>query len=264
MPSDPARRTVRLAKGVAAYTDEGEGPVVVAVHGLPGSVRDFRWLAPRLSGFARVVRVDLPGFGETPVATEPNLSPEGRARFVIELVEALALPRPVLVGHSQGAVVACAAATLAPDAFSGLALLSSVGLRPHRMLRRLPVRTFSAALSRPRVARLLRPVVRKLFALSGFKGYPDEELARTFHGVARTSIPAHAEAVARLSLPTLVAWCEDDPLIQSDIAAELAAACPDGPRLRFGEGGHNPQKSHAKEIGEAMAEWLDVLASRPA
>ncbi len=55
-PSDPPRQLVRLAGGLAAFSDEGEGPSVLAVHGLPGSGRDFRWLAPRLSPFARVPR----------------------------------------------------------------------------------------------------------------------------------------------------------------------------------------------------------------
>ncbi len=263
-PSDPQRRFVRLAGGSAAYTDEGEGPVVLAVHGLPGSGRDFRWLAPQLSGFARVIRVDLPGFGETPVATGADFSLRGRARFVVELARALELTRPVLLGHSMGGVVACAAAELAPDLFRGLALLSSPGLRPHAMLRYMPFRMLSGVLSLPLLARVLQPAVRLVFTLSGFRGYPDAALVRTLHCVAETSIEDHADTVRRLSLPTLVAWCEDDPMISSDIAEELAAACPVGPRLWFVEGGHNPQKSCAREIGESMASWLAELFPAPA
>jgi pimeloyl-ACP methyl ester carboxylesterase len=264
-PSDPPRRRVRLANGPAVYTDEGQGPVILAVHGLPGSVRDFRWLAPQLSGFARVVRIDLPGFGETPLETEPDASPAGRARLVLELARALELERPVLLGHSMGGVVACAAVDLAPDFFSGLALISSPGLRPHEMLRRVPFRVVSGVLSVPLLSTALRPAVRKFFAAGGFRGYSDEALARTFHCVAKTSIEQHAENVRNLSLPTLVSWCDDDPIIQSDIAEELAAACPSGPRLRYREGGHNPQKTHAREIARAMESWMASLGlSAPA
>ena len=41
-PSDPERRKGKAAGGVFTYTDEGAGPAVVAIHGLPGSARDFR------------------------------------------------------------------------------------------------------------------------------------------------------------------------------------------------------------------------------
>ena len=258
--SDPPLSTVELATGPASYSDEGGGPVVVAVHGLPGSARDFRWLAPHLTARVRLVRVELPGFGATPVQTEPDPSPLGRARFVLDLIHALALERPLLLGHSMGGVVACAAVDLEPDAFAGLALLSSPGLREHAMLRRVPFGIMSRALSRPRLGPALAPLLRRFFALGGFRRYPDGELTRTIHCVARTSIDEHAARVRRATLPTLVAWCQDDPLIQADIAAELAAACPPGPRLTFPQGGHNPQKTHAAELGEALRAWAQDLA----
>ena len=57
-PSDPELQTVEVLGGPIAYTDEGEGQPLVAVHGLPGSVRDFRWLAPALPESIRLLRVD--------------------------------------------------------------------------------------------------------------------------------------------------------------------------------------------------------------
>ncbi len=259
LPADPARRSVSIAGGQASYTDEGAGVAIVAVHGLPGSARDFRWLAPQVCDHARLVRLELPGFGATPVASGPDPSPIGRARFTLAACEALGLERPLLLGHSMGGVVACAAATLQPEAFRGLALLSSPGLRPHAMLRRLPVAAASRLLRRRWAARWLAGLQRRLFQWAGFRGYPGAELTRTIHCVAATSIAQHARRVRRLQLPTLVSWCDDDPLIEAELAEELAAACPAGPRLRFAQGGHNPQKSHAAEIGAALQAWLAEL-----
>lgn len=49
-----------------AYTDEGEGSTtVVALHGAPGSVRDLRHIAARLTPSLRVVRLDFAGFGDS-------------------------------------------------------------------------------------------------------------------------------------------------------------------------------------------------------
>ena len=55
-----------------AYTDEGTGPVVLAIHGCPGSVRDWRWLGHPLASHFRLIRLDLPGFGETPLGHSPR------------------------------------------------------------------------------------------------------------------------------------------------------------------------------------------------
>lgn len=258
-PSDPDKRRIELSRGPAFYTDEGQGPVVVAVHGLPGSARDFRWLARPLSGRLRLVRVELPGFGDTPVLTEPDPSPAGRAHFVVELVQRLGLARPMLLGHSMGGIVACAAVNQAPELYSGLALVSTPGLRPHAPFRRFPLTRMHALLTTPVLGRALAPLLRVAFERGGFRGYPISELYRTMACVAETSFDEHRENVRALHVPTLVAWCDDDPLIEADIAAELAAACPNGPRLHFPAGGHNPQKTHADELAQALITWAYEL-----
>ncbi|MBX3249816.1 MAG: hypothetical protein KF901_21745, partial [Myxococcales bacterium] len=99
-PSHAERRLVQLDDGVAAYVHDGPSDgaaraAFVLVHGLPGNARDFRWLAPVLAARgAHVVRVEMPGFGETPLATAPDPSVEARGRFVVELSQALGLVPP--------------------------------------------------------------------------------------------------------------------------------------------------------------------------
>ena len=55
-----------------------------------------------------------------------------------------------------------------------------------------------------------------------------------------------------LRAPTLTAFCDDDPFIEPEIQEELGALVPVGPRLRWAEGGHNVQKTHAVEVAEAL------------
>lgn len=248
---EAASRSVSLAKGPAAFVDAGLGPPVVCVHGLPGAARDFRWLIPPLARRVRLIAVDLPGFGRTPVSTAPDASPEGRAAFVLEVIDALALDRPVILGHSMGGIVAVAAVDRRPGGFRGLGLLASPGLRPHASFLRLPRRSMHLAVSGP-WAPLLMPVARRLFAMAGFRNYPDAALVRTIACLRETSIEAHAERLRSLALPTLAAWCEDDPLIGGAVLEELAAALPPGPRVVGPEGGHVPQRRLAPEVAEAI------------
>lgn len=257
-PSEPVPSVVRLSRGPAAFLDVGRGAPVVFVHGLPGRARDFRWLFAPMAGQVRLLAVDLPGFGQTPVATGPDASPEGRAAFVLELVDALGLERPVLVGHSMGGVVAVAAIAQRPARFSALGLISSPGLRPHAAYARVPRRALHLALRGP-WAPLLLPLAQRLFAAAGFRGYPDSALVRTSACLRHTDLDAHAERLRRVALPTLAAWCQDDPVIEPEILAELAAVMPEGPRLTWPTGGHVPQKTHADELAEALL----GLATRP-
>jgi len=246
---------VNLSLGPASIVDEGDGTPIVLVHGLPGSVRDFRWLAPHLSAHARVVRVDLPGFGGTPVASGPDPSPEGRAAFVLEVIDALKLDRPVIVGHSMGGLVAVAAVAQRPNGFRGLGLIACPGLRPHTSFKRIPRRTLHLVTHGP-WAPLFRSIVRYFFALAGFRHYPSLALKRTAACLLATSFEAHAARIRSLGIPTLAAWCADDPLVEPAILAELSEALPVGPRLCWPTGAHNPQKIHAAELAEGIRTLL--------
>jgi pimeloyl-ACP methyl ester carboxylesterase len=63
--SDPPLRETRVRDARLSFTDEGaqDASTLFAVHGVPGSVRDSRYLGPPLLPFARLIRVDLPGSG---------------------------------------------------------------------------------------------------------------------------------------------------------------------------------------------------------
>ena len=244
-------RVLALPGGPARIVDVGEGAPILCVHGLPGTADDFRWLAEPLAGRARLVAVDLPGFGGTPVASAPDPSPEGRAAFVLAVIDALGLPPPVIVGHSMGGLVAVAAVVQRPTAFRALALLASPGLQPHRLYRRLPRGLLDGAVNGP-LGPLFLPLARWLFARAGFRGQPDGAIRRTLACLRATSLPAHAARVRALGLPTLTAWCDDDPIVDPPVLAGLDAALPPGPRLRWARGGHLPQRAHATSVAAAL------------
>ena len=261
-PRDPERKEARTRRGTFTYTDEGAGPAVVAVHGLPGSARDFRWLGAALPPTVRFVRLEMPGFGGTPLETEPGATLGARGAFVAEAVQALGLEGCVLVGHSMGGGVVTAAAAQGEGVFGALALLSSIGLRPHRMFRRLPRPGFWArAVDAPLVRGPVRVLARQAFLRTGFSAHttPDEA-AHTLRCVAGVDFEDQRRNVARLRLPTLLAHAEDDAFIEPAVFAELAAALPPGPRLAWPEGGHNVQKSRAVELAQALV----ALATAPA
>lgn len=260
-PSDPPRQHITLGGGPAAFTDSGTGPVVVLVHGLPGSARDYRWLGAALESRMRVIRVDMPGFGETPLSTQPSPTVVGRGQFVVDLVRALDLDRPVLIGHSMGGAVVAAAAVAAPDLFRGVGLLASVGGRAHRSLRKMwpKPRWISKVLSLPGIPWLISGRLQREYARHGFKGWTTEQLVHSMHCVAALEFEAHAVNLSALKVPTLVAWCRDDPFVEASICEETAHQVPSGPRLIFDDGGHNLQKTHAISLADTITSWSVAL-----
>lgn len=86
-----------------AVDDEGEGPVVVCIHGLGGSSNTYTPLMPAMARH-RVIRIDLPGSGRSQ-RVEGALSIEGYVDAILRVCERLNLMRAHWVGHSMGTIV---------------------------------------------------------------------------------------------------------------------------------------------------------------
>lgn len=255
-PNDPTPKRVWVRGWPVSLTDEGEGPVVVALHGLPGGVRDWRWLSPALPG-VRFIRIELPGFGGTPREAMADPGLEARARWVFDVVDALGVGRFAVVGHSFGGPLAIAVAAIGAERVTALSLVASAGLSGHRGYRQAKPMWALAPLTRvPGVSRVMRLVLRKTFERFGFRGHHDEALLQTLRIIEVFDFDEVRRFAVRVVAPTLVAWCEDDPIVENAIGEALAAVLPAGPRLRFPSGGHNPQKTRAVELGEALVGWV--------
>jgi 2-succinyl-6-hydroxy-2,4-cyclohexadiene-1-carboxylate synthase len=131
-----------------AYETWGDGPrPLVLLHGFTGSRNSFDELRPLLGRAVKAVAVDLPGHGATPL---PRL--KGREGFLetvdalVALVDRLDVGPVDLLGYSQGARVALAAAVRAPNRFGRLIMESgSPGL--HRRQERAARREADAQLA---------------------------------------------------------------------------------------------------------------------
>jgi len=107
------------------YAESGAGePVFLCIHGLADTLEVWDALEPALAERGRVVRIDQRGHGESGAPHGP-CTREDLARDAIAVLDALAIPRTILVGHSVGGIVAMAAALAAPERVAGLVLLGT-------------------------------------------------------------------------------------------------------------------------------------------
>jgi pimeloyl-ACP methyl ester carboxylesterase len=270
VPSDPEPQSLALPHGPLTYVDEGPrgAPAVLMAHGIPGSVRDFRYLAGALEGRLRVVRVDLPGFGGSAPEASAIAGFPGRARALLALADHLGLARFAVLGHSMGGGTAMALAAEVPGRVTLLALVASVALSRHRGLGQSPAafRWTARGLSVPGVRALLLPAVREQYRRRRFPGADEmtaEELRRQLLAIAGCDLGLMRRLVARPLPRTLLAYARDDHMVETRVSEELAAALPSARVLAFDTGGHNLQKSRAMELARALLEELGEPTPAP-
>ncbi len=119
-------KTVKTPKGTVEYLEGGSGPDLVFLHGAGGVTADSPFMAA-LAAKYHVVAPFLPGYGES----EDN--PEIRDMLDVTLhtfdvLDALGLSKPILVGHSLGGMVAAEMAAVAPNDVDRLCLIAAAGL----------------------------------------------------------------------------------------------------------------------------------------
>lgn len=120
----PTSRWVELGVPVH-YVDHGgptQGPLLVMVHGLGGSLVNWAALAPLLTGTCRVLALDLIGFGHTQAGRHPTTI-SANQEMLHQFVSEVAGGPAVLVGNSMGAVIAIREAAQNPETVTGVVLI---------------------------------------------------------------------------------------------------------------------------------------------
>lgn len=97
-----------------AYDVTGDGPPLVLLHGITESRRMWDPLVPQLAEDHTVVAIDQRGHGASGLA--PAYDAATMAGDAAAIVSLLALPAPLMVGHSMGGVVVTAYAAAFPCA----------------------------------------------------------------------------------------------------------------------------------------------------
>lgn len=247
----------------------GEGPAVALVH---AGVADSRMWEPQLRTFSeshRVVRVDLPGFGESPFEDDV-VSYRGAIR---EALDGAGVERAALVGTSLGGRSVLELALDSPERVSALVLVGP-GLDDHDWSEQ--VEAFGAeeeaALDRgdleaavsanlrlwlagprreldavdPHLRELVAEMQRQAFRLS--KGHDDLR-------ADRLDPPASAR-LAEVRVPTLVLTGDEDVEDIHSIADRLERAIPDAERATIADAAHLPSLERPDEFDRIVLALL--------
>lgn len=104
------------------YLDEGEGPVLLMLHGNPTWSFLYRRMVPYLSDSFRCIALDYPGFGLSTAPEGYGFTPREHASIVRGFVEALELDELSLVMQDWGGPIGMSVALDKPDRITALIL----------------------------------------------------------------------------------------------------------------------------------------------
>jgi pimeloyl-ACP methyl ester carboxylesterase len=221
-----------------AYVDEGDGPLVVLLHGFPTSSHLWRDLVPILAPRFRAIAPDLLGYGDSsrPEDTEA-LTIRAQARYVRELLQRLGVEEFAVVGHDIGGGVAQLLAL--EDRVGALVLLDSITFDSWPIE---AVRMIQAA----RSEEVDQDFIDKLLDLTFDLGMGDrgrlvaedlEEyvrpwredpmaLVRAARGIDGVGLVGTQDQLAALDTRTLIVWGEEDPFLPAEQGERLGDLMP--------------------------------------
>lgn len=124
---------LRVDGRLVSYLDQGEGPVLLFLHGWAAPVATYRLLTGHLAGYCRVIAPDLPGFGgseEPPEAWDVD----GYVDFVCAFARRLDLREVILMGHSFGGRIILKLMNRPdnPLTVKKIVLMDAAGIKPKR------------------------------------------------------------------------------------------------------------------------------------
>lgn len=180
--------------GTIDYTDEGSGPPVLLLHATLHDRSDFAAVQQVLARDHRVLALDWPGHGSSPLPARLAEAPElGDAAE--EFVDQLNLTDLVVVGNSVGGYVACRLAITRSERIAGVVVINGSGFIEYNPV----TRGFCALMGHPTVVRWTFPALVRAYLAA--RSDTDREIARRVIARARTADGARVAAALWRSFP---------------------------------------------------------------
>jgi len=251
-----------------------QAPPLLLVHGSGAAGGFWGPVVPLLAGHHHVIRVDLPGCGQSPPA--PSYDVPAQAGQVAGLLDGLGLRHVAVAGHSSGGYVATALAEQRPDLVGSLALISS-GPSLDALLRQPLI---LRALLAPPLGPLLWPrrsdaMIRKGLSATAVRpvDFPDDLIAGVraiSYRVMRTVLRENAayiaerslpERLASLGIPLQVIFGAADPRWEPSSALRYDAV--PGARVELLPGvGHLPMLEAPETVGTLLLDFTSAATNR--
>ncbi|GLZ31981.1 haloalkane dehalogenase 2 [Lentzea sp. NBRC 105346] len=257
------------------YVDEGEGPVLLMLHGNPTWSFVYRDVIASLRDRFRCIAVDYPGFGLSVAAPGYGYQPADHAGVVVEFLDRMDLSEVTLVAHDWGGPIGLFAAEQRSGRFERIVLANTWAWPTNGELRaELASRVMGGPIGRELIRRFnlfvnaLIPAGHRRRKVSQAElnhyrdalGTPERRNAcailpgaitgsRDFLSGVEDNLPLLA------GLPALIVWADGDVAFGDNDRKRLEAKFPDHTTVIVKGAGHFVQSDAADEVSQAIRGW---------
>lgn len=274
----PTPRAVEVHGRPMNFIEAGSGPVLLLIHGMAGTCANWESVIEPLAIDHTVIAPDFPGHGASaPGGGDYSLG--ALASSLRDLMLSLGHERATLVGHSLGGGVAMQFTYQFPEMAERLVLVSSGGLGPDvsPILRAAALpgadlfisatagvgKQVGSVIGRGFGALGLRPNADLAEITRGYATLADPERRKAFLATLRSVVGTEGQRVAALdrlylaeTLPLLIIWGENDPIIPVEHAREAHAQLSSSRLEIFEDTGHVPMLERPGHFIAALERFL--------
>ncbi len=245
-----------IVDGLATeYTDEGSGKVLLFLHGWKDSLHTFDQLTPYFSNDFRVIRLDLPGFGNTEMPQE-TWELEDYINFLRLFIDKLDIEVYALVGHSLGGriiVKGVATEQLKP---AKIVLIASAGIAKRKTFKNYffkVIAKIGKTLTYVPPFYFFRDILKKKFYGSIGSDYLNAGVLKpTFQKIIKEDLVEYAK---KIKIPTLLLWGLSDTETPVTDGCRYQELIKDS-EIKVLEGGHFVHKEKPKEIAQYIRDFI--------
>jgi pimeloyl-ACP methyl ester carboxylesterase len=272
------QRWVSVAGQPVNTIDLGEGPPLVFVHGLSGSWPNWLEQLPVFADSHRVIAVDLPGFGHSPMPHE-RITISGYARLLDGLLDELGIGAATVVGNSMGGFISAELAIAFPERVERLVLVSPAGISSYRNTR--GTRALPALHRGERIVAAYTAwmasksdlVTKRAFLRNATLGLvtrhpgrlPAALAAEQLRGAGKPGFVQALEAnldydfrhrLPEIACPTLIVWGDQDKVLTVRDAAVYAELIPGSRKVIYEDTGHMAQIERPEAFNSLLRDFL--------
>ncbi|MVN91649.1 alpha/beta fold hydrolase [Mucilaginibacter aquatilis] len=242
------------------YIDEGQGPVLLLLHGLMGGLSNWEGVIDEFKHDYRVVIPILPIF-DLPLLTT---GVKTLTKHVHRFVKHMNLNDFVLVGNSLGGHAGLIYCVLHPERVKSLVLTGSSGLYENAFGGSFPRRE-NYEFVKEKVeytfydpATATKDLVDEVFILVNDRSKVVRLLA-----MAKSAIRHNmAKELNKITMPVGLIWGRDDKITPPEVAVEFNQLLPDSKLYWIDKCGHAPMMERPDEFNKKLREYLNELKQK--
>lgn len=241
-------------EGDFKYVDEGQGPVLMLLHGLFGALSNWEGVVNHYSRHFRVIIPMLPIY-EMPIK-EAGL--QGLREFVEQFVAMKQLDKMMIMGNSLGGHVGILYTLANPDKVSKLVLTGSSGLFENTMGGSYP-RRGSYDYIRERVAYTFYDpnVASKELVDEVFETTRSIPKCMRIVAIAKSAQRNNlALELANIKVPTLLVWGLNDTITPPMVGHDFNRLIPNSELKFIDKCCHAPMMEHPQKFNEMVEDFL--------